>query len=597
VSVTSAADNATMLRERRPDLRLALDLARLAGADGRYGACDDATVVVAVGRWTALISTLEARRLEALRAVVRRNPAAGHGGPGAAGDLPGAWLEDAGIQVGLELARGPRSVSPMLELAVQLVRLPLTEQALRDGVLDYSRTRLITGLTANLADDLAAEAEEQLMAGGWLPGKTWSQILRRLSRIVVNLDPDAARKRRETAERFARVVFGAEGDGTARLAGYNLPADEALQADAQISARARAYRQVGLPGSIELLRAQALLDLLAGLDRRTAASPAPHDAAGDSTTGESAAGDRAAGDRAAGDSGREDGKDGTGGDGGEDGEGTAEGGPEDGDPMDGGPGDGGSPGPDGGTDVGGGLAANVDLTIPLATLLGLADRAGETDRLGAIDPDLARDLALRAAANPRSTFRIIVTGENGYAAGFGIARRGPGRRRPGRDRPPPSPGTPASTRGSPPMAQLTPDSRQPALPGPGQTSGLGTWRIRIGNLDLTADLHAIDRDGCGHELATTAYKPTALLRALVQIRDGKCSLPICARHPRGCEWEHGIPWPEGPTCGCNGGLHCKRDHLLKQSDRWSISQLPDGRRIWTAPTGLEYTSHLHDYPD
>jgi hypothetical protein len=73
--------------------------------------------------------------------------------------------------------------------------------------------------------------------------------------------------------------------------------------------------------------------------------------------------------------------------------------------------------------------------------------------------------------------------------------------------------------------------------------------------------------------------------------------PVGARHPAGCEWEHGVPWPEGQTCGCNGGLHCKRDHFLKQSDRWSISQLPDGRRIWTTPTGLEYTSHLHDYPD
>jgi len=126
--VTSAADSAVALRERRPDLRLAADLARLAGADGRYGACDDATVVVAVGRWTALISALEAQRLEAVRAVVRRNPAAGPGaGPGGAGDLPGAWLEDAGIQVGLELSRGPRSVSPMLELAVQLTRLPLSE--------------------------------------------------------------------------------------------------------------------------------------------------------------------------------------------------------------------------------------------------------------------------------------------------------------------------------------------------------------------------------------------------------------------------------------------------------------------------------------
>jgi hypothetical protein len=558
--VTSAADSATALRERLPDLRLAADLARLAGADGRYGGCDDATVVVVVGRWTALISTLEARRLEALRAVVRRNPAAaGHGAGPAGRDLPGAWLEDAGIQVGLELARGPKSVSPMLELAVALVRLPLTEQALRDGVLDYSRARLIANLTANLSDDLAGVAEQQLMAGGWLAGKTWAQILRRLSRIVINLDPDAARKRRETAERFARVVLGAEGDGSARLGGYNLPADEALQADAQISARARAYRQAGLPGSMELLRAQAFLDLLAGLDRRTSSQPARGSPAGNGETGT----DGAAGN----------------------GDGRGSGGPGDGD----GPGYGGA----GGAGTGDGFAANVDLTIPLATLLGLAERAGEADWLGAIDPALARALALRAAANPRSNFRIIVTGPDGYAAGFGLTRR----RRPGRDRPPPSPAGPASTRGSAPTAEISLAGIQPTLPGLGQAGGLGIWRIRIGDLDLITDLHVIDRDGCGHELATTAYRPTALLRALVQIRDGKCSLPICARHPSGTEWEHGIPWPDGQTCGCNGGLHCKRDHLLKQSDRWSIRQLLDGRRVWTTPAGLEYTSHLHDYPD
>jgi len=149
------------------------------------------------------------------------------------------------------------------------------------------------------------------------------------------------------------------------------------------------------------------------------------------------------------------------------------------------------------------------------------------------------------------------------------------------------------------MAGITPaGGSQLILPGPGGTGpAYGRWRIRIGDLDLTADLHQITRDECAHELAAAAYRPTALLRALVQIRDGKCSLPICARHPSGCEWEHGIPWPEGPTCACNGGLHCKRDHLLKQGARWAITQQPDGRRTWTTPAGLHYTSHLHDYPD
>jgi hypothetical protein len=605
-------DAAVALRARRPDLRLAAELARLAGPGERYAGCDDAVVVIAAGRYTALISALEAARFAALREIVRRNPAAGHEAkPGAPGDLPRLWLDDTGIQVGLELARTPGSVAPMIELAVDLARLPLIDQQLRAGVLDYSRTKLIAGLTAGLSDELAAEAEARLLAGDWLAGKTWSQILRRLSRIVINLDPELARRQREAAEEHARVLYGTEGDGTARLAGYNLPADEALQADACVSARALAYRAYGLPGSIELLRAQAFLDILAGLDRRTTSSP-PGTGTGTGTGSAPGAGSGSeAGQGPDGEDGNRDADPSPGeADPGDDGDGGTGGDRDDGD---GGPGDDGDGGTgndgSGGRGGGGGLAANVELTIPLATLLGIAERAGEADRIGAIDPALARSLAARAAASPASTFRIVITDENGYAAGFGIARRRPGQqkqRRPGRDTPPPpAQQGPPATRGSTPMAEFTPaGSGQQVLPGLSATglngsgaAGYGTWRIRIGDLELIADLHRIPRDGCGHELATTAYRPTALLRALVQVRDGSCSLPICPRHPRSCEWEHGIPWPAGATCGCNGGLHCKRDHLLKQGPRWAIRQQPDGRRTWTSPAGLDYTSHLHDYPD
>jgi hypothetical protein len=371
------------LRARGPGLRLAADLARLAGPGDRYAGCDEATVVVAAGRYTALICALEARRFGALREIVRRNPAAGHeAGEGAPGEMPGLWLEDAAIQVGLELARTPGSVSPMIELAVDLVRLPLTEQALRDGVLDCSRARLVAALTANLTGELAGAAEARLMAGGWLAGKTWSQILRRLSRIVINLDPDAARKRREAAERFARVVFGAEGDGTARLAGYNLPAGQALQADAQVSARARAYREHGLPGSIELLRAQAFLDILAGLDRRTAGAPGTGSSSRapgtDGTDGSGPAGEpqhTTDGDGPADSDGDDDAPaDGADGDGPADGDSDG----ADGDGPGGGGNGGGWAGSNGGGGgaCGGGFAANVELTIPLATLLGIAERAG-----------------------------------------------------------------------------------------------------------------------------------------------------------------------------------------------------------------------------
>src|SRR5262249_19797724 len=46
------------------------------------------------------------------------------------------------------------------------------------------------------------------------------------------------------------------------------------------------------------------------------------------------------------------------------------------------------------------LAARANLTIPLATLLGLAERPGAAPGLGPLDPALARHLAPAAAAPP-----------------------------------------------------------------------------------------------------------------------------------------------------------------------------------------------------
>ena len=40
-----------------------------------------------------------------------------------------------------------------------------------------------------------------------------------------------------------------------------------------------------------------------------------------------------------------------------------------------------------------GFAGRINLTTPLATLLGLAGRPGEIGGIGPIDPGLARDLA------------------------------------------------------------------------------------------------------------------------------------------------------------------------------------------------------------
>jgi hypothetical protein len=62
-----------------------------------------------------------------------------------------------------------------------------------------------------------------------------------------------------------------------------------------------------------------------------------------------------------------------------------------------------------------GFAGRMNLTVPLATLLGLAERPGEIPSIGPIDPALARDLATATARNPKTTWCLTVTNELGQA--------------------------------------------------------------------------------------------------------------------------------------------------------------------------------------
>ena len=72
-----------------------------------------------------------------------------------------------------------------------------------------------------------------------------------------------------------------------------------------------------------------------------------------------------------------------------------------------------------------GFAGRVTLTVPLTTVTGLADRPGELGGIGPVDPWLARDLAAAAARNPKTTWCVTVTDEQGHAVGHGCARPEP----------------------------------------------------------------------------------------------------------------------------------------------------------------------------
>jgi hypothetical protein len=528
-------------------------------------------------------------------------------------------------------------------------RLPLTAAALEDGTLDMGKVRLIASETAVLADEQARAAEAEI-AGQW-DGLTWGELRDLITAAVINADPEGARRRREEASRDARYRFCLDrGALTATLAGYSLPPADAIRADQRVRARARGYRRHGIEGSFDQLCALAFLDLLTGRDARDRIpqGPAPDqdeddtEAAWDSRLaagpGEDAGWDDGQipddpdaatltgmpcpddpapeAEPRDGDSRDEDGDGrGEGGDGeGEGGDGEGEGGDGEGEGGDGEGGDGDGPGPgpggcggDGGGGGGGaaacddGLAANVDLIIPLADLAGYAQRAGHVRNLGGIDPELARTLAVMAARDPGSVFRVIITGPDRRAVAFGqatpVTPPPGGRHTGGTQLPLPSPGLAGDPPDNPdlPLASFTPAPGSPD-PASGQ-DGHGLWRLRIGSTMYTVRLSPVPGPGpCTHHYQAAGYKPGPVLRRLAEVRDGACMLPGCNRSPSRSESEHCQPWPAGRTCSCNLGLNCKKHNLMKKDPNWQVTQKPDGTRTWTTPGGLRYTKKPRTYP-
>ena len=89
-----------------------------------------------------------------------------------------------------------------------------------------------------------------------------------ISRAVMQVNPEKARKRREHAAKQARVQRWAEPSGNAGLTGRELPPAEVLAADQRITWWARQLRKAGLDGGMDLLRARAFMDILLGIDSR-----------------------------------------------------------------------------------------------------------------------------------------------------------------------------------------------------------------------------------------------------------------------------------------------------------------------------------------
>jgi len=225
-----------------------------AAGDDRFGGVSEAELVGVVCAWDRVEAHAAARKLAAIGELARRN-------------LKPEDAEFTADQIANALAESRWRADELIGTAGHLgTCLPGTSAALRDGTVSLGKARIIAAATGLLDLDEARAAEAGVLdrAASLTPGGLRAAI----ARAVMEAAPGKARKRRETAARFARVERWAEDSGNAALAGRELPPDQVLAADERITARARELKAAGLDGGTDELRARALLDLLLGQDSR-----------------------------------------------------------------------------------------------------------------------------------------------------------------------------------------------------------------------------------------------------------------------------------------------------------------------------------------
>ncbi len=475
-----------------------------------------------------------------------------------AGEYPGEELA-------IELVETGACVGARIDAAADLTtRLPRTLAGMADGTIDLTRAATIAAYTRGLTDANAAYADEVLAAAA--PGKRPDQLARKAAALEMKLAPEAVAARKAHARDTAqRVEARREDSGNASLSGRELDTADVIASKAHIDAIAMRLRDSGLvEGTLGRLRALALIDLTQGrdpLDRiklQPAADPAVvgqwrpggprHPASAPSGPGQAPS--------------------------------------EPGEPQRGQHDPASRVSPDTAPAP---LPALINLLVPAGTLLGWGTAPAEAAGWGLLDADETRALLAAATRHPRTRWCMTIVAPDGTALAHGCAA---GRHSwPGNDQPDPR---------TPPGSHLRPDPQPrnavhagvragavvaPAATGPPQSARLLDLLRR-----LNITLEPVARDACAHVHAEERYVPSRKLRHLIRARTQTCTAPGCDAQAVYCDFDHTVPYPDGPTCECNLTPKCRRHHRTKQAPGWQVTQPTPDTTVWTTPSGRSHTS-------
>ena len=132
---------------------------------------------------------------------------------------------------------------------------------------------------------------------------------------------------------------------------------------------------------------------------------------------------------------------------------------------------------------------------------------------------------------------------------------------------------------------------------PGELTGYGAITAEV-STELARDrvmrrivTNPVDGSFLAADSAT--YRPSAVLRRHIQLRDGTCRFKTCDRPSLVCDLDHSKRHPDGRTCEGNMGPFCERHHIFKHLLDGVLAHLKQpnpGTFVWTMPTGHVYTT-------